>query len=98
VQYEMVLIHVMPTDTGTRPSRLGGVSNETVKYGYGFCATRTIDYAAKCRPVLSSERAAHRNKTANFRQQHSDTKQYQVASLKGTRYKDILTDRPSVVK
>jgi hypothetical protein len=23
--------------------KLGGVSNETVRYGYGFCATRTIE-------------------------------------------------------
>jgi hypothetical protein len=27
------------------------------------------DYTANFRPVLSSERALHRNKTANFRQQ-----------------------------
>jgi hypothetical protein len=27
------------------------------------------DYTANCRPVLSSERAPHRNKTAIFRQQ-----------------------------
>jgi hypothetical protein len=30
------------------------------------------DYTANCRPVLLSERAPHRYKTANFRQQHSD--------------------------
>jgi hypothetical protein len=35
----------------------------------------------------------HRNKTANFRQQHSERKQYL-----GARYQDILTDWPSVVK
>jgi hypothetical protein len=32
------------------------------------------DYTANCRPVLSSERAPNRYKTANFRQQHSDRK------------------------
>jgi hypothetical protein len=30
------------------------------------------DYTANWRPVLSSERAPQRNKTSNFRQQHSD--------------------------
>jgi hypothetical protein len=38
------------------------------------------DYTANCRPVFSSEKAPHRNKTANFRQQHSDRKYYLVAS------------------
>jgi hypothetical protein len=32
------------------------------------------DCTANNRPVLSSERALHRNKTANFRQQPSDRK------------------------
>jgi hypothetical protein len=32
------------------------------------------DYTSNGRPVLSSERATHRNKTANFRQQHSARK------------------------
>jgi hypothetical protein len=32
------------------------------------------DYTANYRPVLSSERAPNRYKTANFRQQHSDRK------------------------
>jgi hypothetical protein len=31
------------------------------------------DYTANFRPVLPSERAPHRYKTANFRQQHSDS-------------------------
>jgi hypothetical protein len=30
---------LFPGDTGTWPSRLGGVSNETVKYGREFCGT-----------------------------------------------------------
>jgi hypothetical protein len=38
------------------------------------------DYAANCRLVLSSERTPHGYKTANFRQQPSDTKKYLVAS------------------
>jgi hypothetical protein len=57
------------------------------------------DYTAICRPVLSSERAPHKNKTANFRQQHS--RQEVISGHKshmGARYQDILTDRPSVVK
>jgi hypothetical protein len=52
------------------------------------------DCNANCRPVHSDERAPHRNKTANFRQQHSDRK-YLISgrkSHKGTRYQDILTD------
>jgi hypothetical protein len=32
------------------------------------------DYTGNCRSVLSSERAPHMKKTANFRQQHSDRK------------------------
>jgi hypothetical protein len=27
----------------TWPSRFGGVSDETVKYGYGFCTSQTIE-------------------------------------------------------
>jgi hypothetical protein len=52
------------------------------------------DYTANCRPVFSLERAPHRNKTANFRQQQeviSGSK-----SHNGARYQDILTDRPTV--
>jgi hypothetical protein len=46
------------------------------------------DYTANCRLVLSSEKAPHRNKTANFRQQEviSGRKFH-----KGARYQDILT-------
>jgi hypothetical protein len=54
--------------------QVGGVSDETVKYGYGFCVGPWSDYTANCRPVLSSERASHRNKTVNLRQQHTDRK------------------------
>jgi hypothetical protein len=40
------------------------------------------DYTANCRPVLSSERAPYRHKTADFTQQHSDRKSNLVASPK----------------
>jgi hypothetical protein len=53
---------------GNLALQVGVVSDETVKYGYGFCAP------ANCRPILSSERVPHRNKTANLRQQHTDRK------------------------
>jgi hypothetical protein len=52
------------------------------------------DYTANCRPVLSTERALHRNKTANFRQEVISGRK----SHKGALYQDILTDWPSVVK
>jgi hypothetical protein len=57
---------------GNLALQVGGVSDETVKYGYGFCAI--IDYTANCKLVVSSGRATHRNKAANFRQQHTDEK------------------------
>jgi hypothetical protein len=38
------------------------------------------DYTANYRAVLSSDRAPHRYKTANFRQQNSDRKLYLVTS------------------
>jgi hypothetical protein len=55
------------------------------------------DYTANCRPVLSSERASHRNKTINFRQQHSDRSNIWSQVPQGC---SILrhTDWPSVVK
>jgi hypothetical protein len=40
------------------------------------------DCTSNCRPVLSSERAPHRNKTTTFRQQPSDRKQYLVGSTR----------------
>jgi hypothetical protein len=30
-------------DRRLAPFQVGGVSDETVKYGYGFCVTRTIE-------------------------------------------------------
>jgi hypothetical protein len=47
------------------------------------------DYTANCKPILSSERALDRYKTANFRQQNSYRKEYLVASP--TRVPDTKT-------
>jgi hypothetical protein len=59
---------------GTWPSRLGGVLDETVKYGREFCGTSTQERLLLQRPeaivqvnyrlVLSSERALQNNKAA----------------------------------
>jgi hypothetical protein len=46
------------------------------------------DYTANWRPVLSPERAPHRYKTANFKQQVISGSN----SHKVSRYQDILTD------
>jgi hypothetical protein len=60
---------------GNLALQVGGVSDERVKYVSGSERLGLLSgYTANCRPVLSSERAPHRNKTANFRQQHSDRK------------------------
>jgi hypothetical protein len=57
------------------------------------------DYTANYRPVLSSQRAPHRNKRANFRHQHP---LQEVISgrkpQKGDRYQDILYEWSSIVK
>jgi hypothetical protein len=55
---------------GNLALQVGGVSDETVKYGHGFCETRpSSDYNANYRPILSSERVPHRDKTATFTQE-----------------------------
>jgi hypothetical protein len=90
---------------GNLALQVGGVSDETVKYGYGFCKTR--------RPVLSSERAPHKNKTATlkmeaansfktkclplvcdmkFRLSYASSMYTGLKSHKGARHQDILTD------
>jgi hypothetical protein len=46
------------------------------------------EYAANCRPVLSSERAPYRDKTATFIQEVISGRK----SHKGARFQDILTD------
>jgi hypothetical protein len=51
------------------------------------------DYTANCRPVVSSERAPNRYKTAKF--QAATFRQEIISgrkSHKGSRYQDILTD------
>jgi hypothetical protein len=78
--------------------QVGVVSDETVKLVTGSEQLGPLsDYTANFRPVFSSERALHRNMTANFRQQHSDRKSYLVTSP--TRVLDTktysLTDRQS---
>jgi hypothetical protein len=40
----------------------GSLESETVKYGLEFQGTRTLE-----RPILSSERAPHKNKTVNVK-------------------------------
>jgi hypothetical protein len=54
----------------------GSLESETVKYGLEFQGTRTRERLrwqgpaayTKDRPVLSSERAPHKNKTVNVKQ------------------------------
>jgi hypothetical protein len=52
--------------------QVGGVSNETVKYGREFCGTSTAlarprsNCTVSCRPVLSSGRALQGGKPANL--------------------------------
>jgi hypothetical protein len=74
--------HIVPGEYkyGNLALQVGGVSDETVKYGYGERLAPLSDYTANCKPVLSSERAPHVKKTTNFRQQHSDRKKYVVPS------------------
>jgi hypothetical protein len=60
---------------GNLALQVEGVSDETVSMVAGSARLGPLsDYTANCRPTFSSERAPHRNKTANFRQQHSDRK------------------------
>jgi hypothetical protein len=72
-----------------------GVSDEKVKYGYGFCATRTIEWLQckfETRPPLSESalQIQSRNfQTATFRQEV-------ICGRKS--HKDALTDWPSLVK
>jgi hypothetical protein len=54
---------------GNLALQVEGVSDETVKYDYGFYATRTIKFA-----LQTAEMAPHRDKTATFRQKPSDRK------------------------
>jgi hypothetical protein len=55
--------------------QVGGVSDETVKYGYGFCATRTIEWLhceLQTRPLLregAPQKQDHNFQTQTFRQE-----------------------------
>jgi hypothetical protein len=62
-------------NAGIWPSRLGESQMRQWSKVTGSAWHGPLSYyTANCRPVLSSERAPHRNKSANFRQQHSDRK------------------------
>jgi hypothetical protein len=80
--------------------QVGGVSDETVMYGYGFCMTRTIEWLhckLQTRPLVregASQKQDRKFQTATFPQEVISSRK----SHKGARYQDILTDWPSVVK
>jgi hypothetical protein len=80
--------------------QVGGVSDETVKYGYGFWATRPIEWLhckLQTRPLVkegSPQKQDRKSQTATFRQEVTSGRK----SHKGARHQDILTDWPSVVK
>jgi hypothetical protein len=80
--------------------QVGRVSDETVKYGYGFCATRTIEWLhckLQTRPLVREDAPQKQDRkfqTATFRQEIISGRK----SHKGARYQDILTDWPSVIK
>jgi hypothetical protein len=80
--------------------QVGGVSNETVKYGYVFCATRTIEWLhckLQTRPLVregAPQKQDRKFQTVIFRQEVISGRK----PHKDPRYQDILTDRPSVVK
>jgi hypothetical protein len=75
----------------------GSLKTETVKYGRGIQGTRTWERLGwrgpaaytKDRPVLSSERAPHKNKTVTIINIWS-------WAPDGARHQDLLIDRPSV--
>jgi hypothetical protein len=64
--------------------QIGRVSDEAVKCGFGPLS----DCTANCRPVLSSERAPHGNKTATPQQGVISGRK----SHNGARHQYILTD------
>jgi hypothetical protein len=80
--------------------QVGGVSDETVKYGYGFCATRAIEWLhckLQTRPIVREgipQKQDRKFQTATFRQEVISGRK----SHKGAGYEDILTEWPSVVK
>jgi hypothetical protein len=85
---------------GNLALQVGGISDETVKYGYGFCATRTIELLQcklQTRPFVreGAPQKQDRNfQTPTFRPEVISGRK----SHKGARYQDILTDWLSLVK
>jgi hypothetical protein len=77
--------------------QVGGVSDETVKYGYRFWATRTIEWLhckLHTRPLVregASQKQDRKFQTATFRQGVVSGRK----SHKGARYQDILTNHQS---
>jgi hypothetical protein len=75
--------------------QFGEVSDETVKYGCGFCATRTIEWLhckLQTRPLVrkgAPQKQDPKFQTATFRQEAISGRK----SHKDARYQDILTDR-----
>jgi hypothetical protein len=73
--------------------QIEGVSDETVKYGYGFWATRTIEWLhckLQTRPVVregAPQKQDHKFQTATFWQEVISGRK----SHKGAQYQDILT-------
>jgi hypothetical protein len=74
--------------------QVGGVSDETVKYGYEFCATRTIELLrCKLQTLLLVKESApqkqdRNSQTATYRQEIISGGK----SHKGARHEDRLTD------
>jgi hypothetical protein len=68
----LVTLFLGDMNTGAWPSRIEGVSNQTVRCGHEVCGTSTGEWQqivrVNYRPVLSSEREPHNMKTANVRQ------------------------------
>jgi hypothetical protein len=71
-------------------SAVGGVSDETVKYGYGLCATRTIEWLhckLQTRPLVKEDAPKKQGRsfqTTTFRQEVMSVRR----SHKGPRYQD----------
>jgi hypothetical protein len=85
---------------GNLALQVGGISDKTVQYGYGFCETRTIEglhCKLQTRPLVregAPQKQDRKFKTTTFRQEVISGRK----SHKGARYEDILTDWLSVVK
>jgi hypothetical protein len=82
------------TKYGNLALQVGGVSDETVKYGYGFWATRTNEWLhcnLQIRPLVregAPQIQERKFQTATFRQEVISGRK----SHKGVRYQDLLTD------